>query len=85
MSDYEPGKLLREVRAKISSMGSSEYEASKNIASMQEMFDKIQDLRDEMNEAKKDAAAKAAEPYLELIKQVESRYAFILKLKSGGR
>lgn len=84
MSDYEPGKLLREVRAKISSIGTSEQEVA-SMASMQEMFDKIQDLREEMNEAKKAAAAKAAEPYIELIKQVESRYAFILKLKSGSK
>ncbi len=83
MSDFIPGKILREVRAAISKVGTSEHEIAGSLGSMQEMFDKIQDLRDEMNEAKKAAASAAAEPYLDLIKQVETRYAFILKMKSG--
>ena len=84
MSDsYVPGSILRDVRAKISTMGASEYDTVDRFTSMQEMFNKLQDLREEMNQAKKDAAAKAAAPYVELMQQIESRYAFILKLKAG--
>ena len=84
MTEYVPGKLLREVRAAISKIGTSEHDIANNTESMQSMFNKLQELREEMNEAKKAAAAAAAEPYLETMKQIETRYALILKMKSGN-
>jgi hypothetical protein len=46
------------------------------------MWDKMQLLREEMNLAKKVAAAEAALPYLELISEIEKRYAVLLRLTS---
>jgi len=77
---YKPGEILRQVRAEISTLGASEDLS--NLTSLQTLFDKLQDLREEMNEAKKQAAAEAAKPYLEAMATIESRYAFTLKMKS---
>lgn len=74
--------ILEEVRDKLTSIGNSEFEARSNQPLLQEMFDKIQELRDEMNEAKKRASQEAAKPYLEAIAEIEQKYAFMLKLSS---
>ena len=46
------------------------------------MWDQIQQLKLEMNAAKKAAAEEAARPYLEAIDKIERRYAMYLKLQS---
>lgn len=77
---YQPGALLREVRAKISTLGAGD--PLDELGSFKALFDQLQELKDEMNQAKKEAAAKAAEPYLETMQQIESKYALLLKLKT---
>lgn len=76
------GKILKEVRARISAMGNSEFAAVADQPLLKELFEQIQELRAEMNEAKKLAAAEAAKPYMETIEQAEKRYAMLLKLSS---
>jgi hypothetical protein len=80
--DYQAGKLLRQVRAEISKAGGSELKAL-DLAGTQALFDSLQDLKQEMNEAKKQAAAEAAKPYLDAMETIEKRYALLLKLKAG--
>lgn len=74
--------VLKEIRDTISSFGGSELEAKKNMPALEDMWGKMQDLRREMNEAKKKAAEEAAKPYLEAMAEVEKRYAFIIKMSS---
>lgn len=76
------GKILKEVRARISAMGNSEFAAVADQPMLKGMWEQLQDLRAEMNEAKKLAAAEAAKPYQEAIEQLEKRYAMLLKLSS---
>jgi uncharacterized alpha-E superfamily protein len=73
--------ILNQIRDKMSSIGSSELDARENVPALQDMWEKVQDLKREMNEAKKKAAEEAAAPYLEMINEIERRYAFILKLQ----
>lgn len=73
--------ILAKVRRSLMEMGASEMREAASDETLQANFDRLQELRREMNEAKKEAAAKAAEPYLEVIEQVEKQYAMYLKLK----
>jgi DNA primase len=78
------GDALRRARAEISRHhGNSEFAAVAENESLQEMLVQIQELKDEMNEAKKAAMIEAAKPYLEAIKNLEENYALYLKLASG--
>jgi hypothetical protein len=74
--------ILTEIRNTISSFGGSELEAKANMPALAQMWDKMQDLKREMNEAKKKAAEEAAKPYLEAMEEVQRRYAFIMKMSS---
>jgi hypothetical protein len=76
------GEILKRVRARISALGNSEFDAVSDQPALKELWEQVQSLREEMNEAKKAAAAAAAAPYLEAIGQIEKRYAMILKLSS---
>lgn len=78
------GKILKEVRARISQLGNSEFAAVADQPMLKQLWEQIQDLRAEMNEAKKAAAAEAAKPYMETIEQAEKRYAMLLKLSSSN-
>jgi len=80
MSDEE--LTLNKLRNQISSMGASEFDSREQLPELQEMFDELQALKMEMNEAKKRAAAEAARPYEELMKEITDRYMFIIKLTS---
>jgi hypothetical protein len=72
--------VLRGVQNQISSLGGSELDAVQNMPMLQDMWDKLQDLRKEMNEAKKKASEEAAKPYLEAMETIQRRYAFMLKM-----
>lgn len=75
-------KILTDVRNTLSSFGGSELAAKENMPALQGMWEKMQELRKEMNEAKKLAAEEAAKPYLEAMEEIQRRYAFILKLSN---
>lgn len=79
MNERKP--VLAQVRRVLLEMGASEMQETRDDEMLQSLFDQIQDLRREMNEAKKEAAARAAQPYLNAIEQVEKRYAMYLRLK----
>ena len=72
MNERKP--VLAQVRRVLLEMGASEMQETRDDEMLQSLFDQIQDLRREMNEAKKEAAARAAQPYLNAIEQVEKRY-----------
>ncbi len=73
-------KILTDIREQLARFGGSELEAKENMPALETMFDRLQELRTEMNEAKKKAAEEAAAPYLEAMAEIQRRYAFILKL-----
>jgi hypothetical protein len=76
--------VLAQIRKQLMSCTSStEQELLSQGEGISAMFDQIQTLKMEMNDAKKQAAAEAAKPYLEAINKIEMRYALYLKLKSN--
>ena len=62
--------------------GGSEVDARENVGGVNELWQEIQELKQQMNIAKKEAAAEAAKPFLEQIEELEETYAFVLKLSS---
>lgn len=72
--------ILNKVRNEVANLGGSELDAVENMPALQALWDQMQDLRNEMNVAKKSAAEEAAKPYMELITEIEKRYALILKM-----
>lgn len=66
----------------MSSTESTEQEILSEGSAIKAMWDQIQEIKLEMNAAKKAAAEEAAKPYLEAIEKIEKRYAMYLKLQS---
>lgn len=73
--------ILASLRKQLMESGSSEAEVLADGA-LQDLFENIQALTLEMNEAKKAAAAEAAQPYLETIEKAEKQYAMMVKLSA---
>ncbi len=69
--------VLEDVRNRLSV---NEISIVADQPALQEIWQKMQELREEMNVAKRIAAAKAAEPYLETMAVLEKNYAFLLRL-----
>ena len=74
--------ILPDIRKQLLRLGASETASQSDNELVQSLWGQMQDVRAEMNEAKKVAAAEAAKPYLEIIDQIEKRYAMYLKLSS---
>lgn len=72
---------LSQVRRKLLEMGASE-QIEQDDPYIAGLFNQLQALRQEMNEAKKEAAAEAARPYLETIDAVEKRYGVYIRLRA---
>lgn len=72
--------VLTRLRNDLASTGKSEFDAQTKQPELVRISDQIQELRAEMAKVKREAADKAAEPYLELLDKLEKRYAFLLKL-----
>lgn len=81
MSDADK-PILAEMRKQLMAMGASEMEARANNDTLVAMWERLQELREEMNEAKIAAAKAAAQPYLDLMAKIEKNYAMIVKLSS---
>lgn len=62
--------------------GTTEVSMREKIPGVDELWREIQELRQQMNEEKKKAADKVAEPFLEKIKDLEDQIAFVVKLSS---
>ena len=75
--------ILATVRKQLmSKTASTEQEILSEGTAITAMWDHLQDLKLEMNAAKKAAAEEAAKPYLEAMEKIERRYAMYLKLQS---
>jgi len=74
--------ILNDVRARIAELGGSELATKEDMPALQELWEKMQELRVEMYEVKKKAAEDAAAPYMEAIAEIEKRYAFLLRMTS---
>lgn len=78
MEGYKPGSVLEQVRTELTKLGKTD--TGENFEALKDLFGRMQDLREEMNEAKKEASIQAAEPYLALMKELEEDYATLLKM-----
>ena len=75
--------ILSEVRKQLmSKTEATEQEILAEGTAITAMWEQLQDLKLEMNAAKKLAAEEAAKPYLEAMAKIERRYAMYLKLQS---
>ncbi len=74
--------VLARVRNELMKSGASEAEVLAEREGIQGLFGQIQDLKREMNDAKKKAAAEAAKPYEEAIASIERKYALMMKLSA---
>jgi acyl-[acyl carrier protein]--UDP-N-acetylglucosamine O-acyltransferase len=74
--------VLDQVRLTLKKSGMSEAQLSTDHPAVKELFSRLQDLREEMNEAKKKAAADAAVPYLEAMTKIERQYAMLIRLSA---
>ena len=84
MSGSQDRPILAEMRKQLVAIGASEMESRAENETLQAMWARLQELREEMNEAKMAAAAEAARPYLETMAKIEKSYAMIIKLSSSG-
>jgi hypothetical protein len=74
--------ILSEVRTKLSANSVNEFNLLDDQPALIAIWEQMQALREEMNEAKKQAANEAAIPYLHLIETLESKYAMLLRLSA---
>lgn len=74
--------ILARVRKELMNSGASEAEVLSEREGIQGLFSQIQDIRREMNAAKKKAAEEAAKPYEEAIAAIERKYAMLMKLSA---
>lgn len=77
--------LVTSVRISIAKLGGSELEAIDTNISIQDLFQQKQKLLEEMNQAKKVAAAAAAKPYLDKIAEVDRMYGMMLSMVGDNR
>jgi hypothetical protein len=75
-------EMLTGVQTDISSKGKSELETVLNSESMQKLWNEKQEIRRKMNTAMQQAMEEAAVPFLEELKAIDTKYAFILKLSN---
>ena len=75
--------ILAQLRKQLTQTAASEHEVLADAGGAKLLWDQIQDLRREMNVAKKEAADAAAAPYMEMIAKAERRYALLVKLSSS--
>jgi hypothetical protein len=71
---------LNKTRREIAIHGTSELDVRENLPDAQDLWRQIQNLKKEMNIAKRKAAEEAAKPFMEQIHELEEEYAFVLKL-----
>lgn len=74
--------LIKNARVYASNLGKSELNAVSKNEQLQELFAQKQALVAEMNQAKRAAADLAAEPYLEVIEEIDQTYSILLKMIS---
>lgn len=73
---------LNRTRRDLATRGSTEAGILSDLPAAEDIWSEIQQVRNEMNKAKRAAAEKAAEPYKEKLAELETQYTLVLKL--GG-
>lgn len=73
---------LKDARKHLSKVGQSEIALMEELPGAEDLWKEIQNLKLEMNAAKKKAAEEAAKPYLEKLIELEGQYALVLKLSA---
>ena len=76
---------IKQTRLLISSLGGSELKAVADNKNLQKLFAQKQQLIAEMNSAKREAADRAAEPYLESITKIDETYAMLLTFLGNNK
>lgn len=76
---------IKQTRLLISSLGGSELKAVSDNKNLQKLFEQKQKLIAEMNFAKREAADRAAEPYLESIAKIDETYALLLTFLGNNK
>ncbi len=71
---------IKQARKTLAKAGNTEISLREDLPGVDELWREIQNLRLEMNEEKRMAAEKAAEPFLEKIKDLEDQIALVMKL-----
>ena len=72
--------LIERVRNSIASLGGSEAKAITDNIGLKGLWEDKQALLAEMNKAKREAAELAAQPYLDVLKDLDEQYAFLLRM-----
>lgn len=73
---------IKNAREHLTGLGQSEIALMEDLPGAEDMWKSIQELKLEMNAAKRKAAEKAAAPYLIKLKELEDQYALVLKLST---
>jgi outer membrane murein-binding lipoprotein Lpp len=73
---------LDKLRKSIAAGGKNEVDARNNQEELKKLFAQKQQLLQEMNAAKKQAAEEAAAPFLAQIKEIDEYYCVLLTLTS---
>lgn len=73
---------IDQARRELISSGGSEVDIRQNLPGISELWDEIQELKNEMNKAKKKASEEAGAPFLEKIAELEDQYALAIRLSS---
>lgn len=74
--------ILTGVRSKVANSGGSELAALSSNEGLREIFVQRQTILKDMNAAKKAAAIRAAEPFLNSLEELDRQYAMILSMTS---
>lgn len=72
--------ITNKIRANIAKAKGSELLALANSPGLHDLWVRRQTILTEMNQAKRDAANKAAEPFLEQLIEVDQEYAMLLQM-----
>ena len=77
--------IIKSARLNVASQGGSELKAFATNENLQDLFNKKQKLLAEMNQAKQEAAAQAAVPFLDAISEIDKMYAMMLTLVGDNK
>ena len=75
-------EYIKDARTHLTSSNRSEVSVMEELPDAADIWRQIQQVKQEMNEAKRKAAELAAKPYLAQIAALEAEYALVLKLTS---
>lgn len=74
--------ILKQARDYLAGTTETEVGILEELPGAEELWKEIQQVKQEMYDAKRKAAEEAAEPYLKKLEKLEEQYALIIKLTS---